>query len=52
MNHFILEMAELYKKIKNGTASADEILRFEGETLLSCMNYKILMDAIKRAAEE
>ena len=52
MDHFIFEMAEIYKKIKNGTASADERSKFETETLLSCMNYNILMDAIKRAAKE
>lgn len=52
MNHFILEMAELYKKIKNGTASADERAKFEAETQLSCMNHNVLMESIKRAAEE
>lgn len=52
MNHFILEMAELYKKIRNGNATKDETIRFEVETKLSCMNYDALMYAIKRAAKE
>lgn len=52
MNRFILEMAEIYKKIKNGTASADERAKFETETQLSCMNYNVLMESIKMAAEE
>ena len=52
MNHFIFEMAEIYKKIKNGTATADERSKFETKTQLSCMNYNVLMDAIKRAAKE
>lgn len=52
MDHFILEMAKLYKKIRNGAATKDEIDRFEVETKLSCMNYTVLMHAIKRAAKE
>lgn len=52
MDHFILEIAELYKKIRNGAATKDEVDRFEVETKLSCMNYTVLMHAIKQAAKE
>lgn len=52
MNHFILEMTELYKKIRDGKATQDEINRFEIETKLSCMNYDVLMHTIKLIAQE
>lgn len=52
MEDFVLKMAELYRKIKNGSASEEEKFQFEVEVKTSCMDEKILMHLIETAAKE
>lgn len=52
MEDFVLKMAELYRKIKNGSASEEEKFRFEVEVKTSCINEKILMYLIETATKE
>ncbi len=51
MDAFILEMARLYRKIEEGTASDNEREKFIWETETCCMSYDLLMSFIKYAAK-
>lgn len=52
MDDFIFEMARLYRKIEDGTASDNEREKFIWETETCCMRHDWLMRFIKNAAEK
>ena len=52
VNEFISEMAQLYKRIEQGTASDIERIEFDMKTNNSCIDYKLLISLIKKVAKE
>lgn len=52
MDEFIEEMAELYRKIQDGSADNEVQMTFEIKLQLSCMNRGVLMHLIENAVRE
>ena len=52
MDDFISEMAQLHKRIEQGIASDSERLEFDLKIKTCCIDHKMLMYFIKKAAKE
>ena len=52
MNKTVNLLAELYSKIQSGEATDDEKAFYDARIAMSCIRDDVLIDAIKRRAEE